>query len=112
MNQVYNKSKAELQSKLPGKRESSPLIIRLGNNRTWRINHYLHVANRHIVDRLVIEGINTLVIGENDCWKQESNMRRKENQNFVQLPHARFIEATFSQGIAGVVVHPSPLGVN
>ena len=33
-----------------------------------------------------------LVIGKNPCWKQEANMGRRNNQNFVSVPHARFIE--------------------
>ena len=37
------------------------------------------------------EGVGTLVIGKNDGWKQEANMGKRTNQNFVQIPHARFI---------------------
>ena len=33
-----------------------------------------------------------LVIGKNDGWKQEVNMGKRNNQQFVQIPHARFIE--------------------
>nr|WP_236031762.1 IS200/IS605 family accessory protein TnpB-related protein [Ktedonospora formicarum] len=38
------------------------------------------------------EGIGTLVIGRNVGWKQEINLGKRTNQNFVQVPHARFIE--------------------
>lgn len=41
---------------------------------------------------LVNEGIGTLVIGKNPEWKQEVNMGSRNNQNFVQIPHARFIQ--------------------
>jgi putative transposase len=30
-------------------------------------------------------------VGKNDGWKQEADMGRRNNQNFVQIPHARFI---------------------
>ena len=31
-------------------------------------------------------------MGKNDQWKQEINIGRRNNQNFVQIPHATFIE--------------------
>jgi putative transposase len=34
----------------------------------------------------------TLVIGKNDGWKQAVTLGKRTNQNFVQLPHARFID--------------------
>lgn len=92
INQFYNKRKAELQSKLPGNRETSPLIQRITNNRTRRIDHYLHTASRRLVDRLVKERIGMLVIGRNPEWKQDSNMGNVNNQKFVQIPHARFLQ--------------------
>ena len=49
------------------------------------------ILSRHIIDLLVREGIGTLIIGKNPLWKQESNMSRKNAQEFVQIPHARFI---------------------
>jgi putative transposase len=39
----------------------------------------------------VAEGIGTLCIGKNPLWKQEVRMSKRNNQNFVQVPHARFI---------------------
>ena len=38
------------------------------------------------------EGIGTLVIGKNDGWKQNIEMGKRNNQNFVSIPHARFIQ--------------------
>jgi len=32
------------------------------------------------------------VVGKNDGWKQEVNMGKRNNQNFVQIPHARLIQ--------------------
>ncbi len=92
INQFYNKRKAELQSKLPGKRETSPLLQRITNQRTRRIDHYLHTASRRIVNRLVRERIGTLVVGRNPEWKQAINIGKRNNQVFVQIPHARFFQ--------------------
>lgn len=105
LNQFYNKRKADLQSRLPANRHTSARIHRLGRIRDGRINHYLHVASKQLVDRLVAEGIGTLVIGKNDSWKQEANLGNRNNQNFVQLPHARFIQmVTYKARLQGLQV--------
>jgi len=49
--------------------------------------------------------IGTLVIGKNDGWKQQINLGKRNNQNFVQIPHARFIEMlTYKAQLAGIKV--------
>jgi putative transposase len=73
--------------------------------RNRRVDSYLHTASRRIIDLLVSEGIGTLVIGKNLLWKQEANMGRKNNQQFVQLPHARFIDQlTYKAQLVGIKV--------
>src|SRR5215470_11072225 len=73
--------------------------------RTRRIDHYLHVASRRIIDLLVAEGIGVLVIGKNPLWKQEVNLGKRNNQNFVSVPHARFIEIlTYKAELVGIQV--------
>lgn len=105
LNQFYNKSKADLQSQLPANRKTSQRINHMGRIRDGRINHYLHVASKRIVDHLVAEGIGILVIGKNDGWKQAANLGDRNNQNFVQLPHARFIEmVTYKARLQGMQV--------
>jgi putative transposase len=44
------------------------------------------------VEWLVAQRIGTLVIGKNDGWKQAVGLGKRTNQNFVFIPHARFIE--------------------
>ena len=90
VNQFYNKRKAELQKKL-GTTGTTKRMERITTKRNRRINHYMHTTSKWIVDLLVAEGIGTLVIGKNDGWKQGSEMSKQNNQNFVQIPHARFI---------------------
>ena len=41
---------------------------------------------------MVEEGIGTLVIGLNKLWKQEVELGKSNNQQFVQIPHRRFIQ--------------------
>jgi IS605 OrfB family transposase len=104
VNQFYNKRKAELQSKL-GHTGTTKRIERMSNKRNRRIEYYLHTASRWIVDDLVAHGIGTLVIGKNDAWKQEANMGKRNNQNFVSIPHARFIsKLKYKAELAGITV--------
>ena len=102
INQGYNKRRAKLQAKLekPGRTKR---MERLTTRRTRQINHYLHTHSRRIIDMLVQEGIGTLVIGKNPEWKQEISLGRRNNQNFVQVPYARFIEMlTYKAELVGI----------
>jgi putative transposase len=78
---------------------------RITNTRNRRIDHYLHTASKRIVDFLAAEGIGTVIIGKNPLWKQECRMGRKNNQNFVSIPHARFIDMlTYKAALVGIQV--------
>ena len=37
------------------------------------------------------EDVRCLIIGKNDNWKQETNIGKSNNQNFVNIPHSRFV---------------------
>lgn len=103
-NQFYNKRKAELQSKR-GHTGTTKRMERMTNKRNRRINHELHAVSRWVIDLLVAEGIGTLVIGKNDGWKQKTNMSKRTNQHFCQIPHARLIQMlTYKAELAGIVV--------
>jgi putative transposase len=102
INQFYNKRRAELQSRL-GHPGMTTQMERLTTHRTRQIDHYLHTASRRIIDLLVAEGVGTLVIGKNPLWKQEATLGRRGNQNFVSIPHARFIEMlTYKAELVGI----------
>ena len=103
-NQFYNKRKAELQQKL-GHTGTTKRMERMTNKRNRRINHYMHTASKRIIDLLVREEIGTLVIGKNDGWKQGIEMGKRNNQNFVQIPHARFIHMlSYKAELVGITV--------
>jgi putative transposase len=54
---------------------------------------------------LVQEGIGTLIIGKNPNWKQECQLRKRDKQHFVQLPHARFIDMlSYKAKLVGIQV--------
>jgi IS605 OrfB family transposase len=103
-NQYYNKRQAELQKSLR-RTGTTRRLERLTIRRNRRIDLYMHTVSKRIIDRLVEEGIGTLVIGKNNGWKQEVEMGKRNNQNFVQIPHARFISMlTYKAELVGITV--------
>ncbi len=90
MNQYYNKKRAELQSFVGDK--SSNRLQKLTNKRNNKINNYLHNTSRYIANLMDSNNIDTLVIGKNKQWKTEINIGKRNNQAFVNIPHARLIE--------------------
>jgi putative transposase len=106
-NQWYNKRMKELTKKLPKEERDrvTHQMERLTNKRNRQVDHYLHTASRRIIDFLVKEGIGTVIIGKNPLWKQETGMGTRNNQNFAQIPHARFIEMiTYKAALVGIQV--------
>jgi len=106
-NQWYNKRMKELKLCLP--KEDRERVTRqmeqITNKRNRQINHYLHAASKRIIDFLVQEGVGTIIIGKNPLWKQEVNNGRRNNQNFVAIPHARFIGMlTYKASLVGIQV--------
>jgi IS605 OrfB family transposase len=89
INQYFNKAKAKMQSRLGT--SSSKRLQRLCTNRNFKVEDYLHKASRLLINLLEVDKIGTLVIGKNINWKQEINLGKRNNQNFVQIPQARFI---------------------
>jgi putative transposase len=106
-NQWYNKRIKELKKQLPkaDRERVTRQMERITNTRNRRIDHYLHTASKRIVDFLVENGIGTIIIGKNPLWKQESSLGKRNNQNFVSIPHARFIDMlTYKAALVGIGV--------
>ncbi len=105
LNQLYNKRRAHFQALLPEGQYTSCRLDGLADKRKRQLDSYLHVASRRIIDHLVQQRIGTLVIGKNDGWKQEVTLGKRTNQNFVFLPHARFIPMlTYKAQLVGIDV--------
>lgn len=97
INQYYNKHKAKLQAKIDktygtSKRKQTHREQSLTFKRNNKINDYLHKASRMIVNYLVSKDINALFIGKNKEWKQNTNIGKRNNQNFVSIPFYKFIQ--------------------
>lgn len=89
INQYYNKVKSNLQSQLKDKRTSKK-IQKLTFKRNCKIKDYFHKSTSYIVNQLVSDSINTVVLGQNKDWKQDINIRSKNNQSFTSIPHNMF----------------------
>lgn len=107
MNQYYNKRKAQIQSELEkcNKKKFSRKLERLTNKRNLKIKNYLHNASRKIINLCKSQNVGNIVIGHNKGWKQEVNISKKNNQNFVSIPFNMFIQQLEYKGkIEGINV--------
>ena len=91
MNQYYNKKKAYLQSLLGKNKRNSKRINNLSHKRNCKINDQLHKISKFIVDYCENHKIKNIVIGNNKNWKQNIKIGKRNNQNFVQIPHSKLI---------------------
>ena len=93
INHNYNKRIANIQSKLKltHNKNKSRYKSNITNRRNNRINDYLHKITTYIVNQAVSKNIGTIVVGYNKEWKQDTNMSKSNNQNFVNIPFYRFI---------------------
>ena len=93
INQYYNKRKAHLTSLLEkGKLKSSKRLKRLEMKRMMKIKDYLHKTSRRVVELMEQNNIGTCFIGHNKDWKQEVEMGKRNNQNFVSIPYSLLIK--------------------
>ena len=93
-NNHFNKTLSHLQSikDLQGIKRMTRRITRMYDKRDRYFEDAFHKVSRQIVDTLVREHIGTLVVGYNAGWKQKSDMGKKNNQKFVQMPFARLVD--------------------
>lgn len=95
INQSYNKRAAELRSKGYKKHLESVTF-----KRQRRIDDAIHKISRGIVDYCAAQDIGRIFTGRNKNWKQSTQMGRRNNQNFVNIPHAKLIERLRYKGEA------------
>jgi len=88
INQYYNKRRAELQNIYDRQKiEWRTAILNLTDNRNRKIKDAMHKISRYIVHYCLEHNIGTIVIGHNDNWKQEVQLGKRNNQNFVSIPY-------------------------
>ena len=93
INQYYNKQVAKYKSIQDTKCKAvyTKKLRTLRIKRENKLNDYLHKTSRYIVNHLVSNNINTLIIGYNKEWKQETNIGKVNNQKFIQIPYLKLV---------------------
>lgn len=98
VNRLYNKKLADIMSEemtkpgCPKNKAGAPKFVptpeskALTNERNNRIHDFMQKTAVHFIAWCVENRIDTIVMGVNKGWKQESNMGAQNNQNFVQIP--------------------------
>lgn len=100
INQLYNKAIAKVKEKLPyfkakkkwKQQKTSKKIKILSDKRSRILDDLLHKISTFLVNYCLHYRIDTIVIGHNSLWKQESNIGKRNNQNFVYIPFSKFLE--------------------
>ena len=104
INQYYNKSKAIFQSYI-GDKGISKRITRLTHKRNNLIDNYLHHTSRFVIEYCLQYKIGNIVIGHNLNWKQEINLGKRNNQNFVSIPFNTLIsQIQYKAEEVGIIV--------
>lgn len=94
VNQFYNKIKAREQSRLK-KENNANWSKKLGQLTLWRenqISNYFHKVTHHFVNYCIANDIDTVIIGRNQNWKDNINLSKKVNQNFVSIPFGQLYD--------------------
>lgn len=107
INQFYNKKRAKMQALLVkcNDKKWSKSLEQLTNKRNRKIDNELHVLSNMFVNHVVSLGVSKVYIGKNPNWKQDINIGKRNNQNFVSIPHARLIDIlTYKLKLHGIKV--------
>lgn len=107
INQYYNKKLATLRSDLKKRhnKDWSNKIDRLQRKRDNKVDYYLHCSSKKIINHCIENNIDTIIIGLNKTWKQESKLVKKANQNFISIPYDKFIsQITYKTQDVGIKV--------
>ena len=92
INQWYNKENARLQSikdkqqygKKPTNRQKANT-----RDRNNKVNDYMNKAARKVINYCIEHDIGKLVVGYNEDFQRSTDLGRKNNQTFVNIPYGR-----------------------
>lgn len=99
INQYYNKTNAKLKSELPTNVKSSKRLKQLSFKRNNKIDYEMHKISTHIINEAMKNNISKIFIGNNISWKNEINIGRRNNQNFVNIPHTKLFNQLLYKGL-------------
>ncbi|MGK7892308.1 MAG: RNA-guided endonuclease InsQ/TnpB family protein [Xenococcus sp. (in: cyanobacteria)] len=87
-NQWFNKRRAKLihHKDKQGIQGLTRQEAWLSYRRKNQVNDYLNKSARYVINFCLSRKIGTIIVGYNPTLKQNSNMGKRNNQNFVQIP--------------------------
>ena len=94
INQFFNEQNAKLLSikdKQNIKRQTKQQYL-ISRKRKNRIDDYINKTCRYIINYCLINDIGTLVIGYNQSFQNKTNLGKRNNQIFTQLPFGKIRE--------------------
>ena len=96
INQFANKEIARIHSaqttlKPNSKVVSSKQLMKLYQKRHRRIEHFMYCTASIVLKFCLNNNVSKLVIGKNKDWKQDVKLKKKDKQNFIQIPFNRLI---------------------
>ena len=94
INQFFNRQNAKLQSikdKQNIKKQTKQQYL-ISRKRKNRIDDYINKTCRYIISYCLINDVGILVIGYNQSFQNKTNLGKKNNQIFTQLPFGKIRE--------------------
>ena len=101
INQYFNRELARLKSVNDRQRknkENTKRINKLYAVRNRKIRDIMHKLSNAVISYARTNEIDTIVVGHNKGWKQNVDMGRKNNQDFVQIPFNMLINQIYYKG--------------
>lgn len=92
INQWFNKENARLQSikdKQHFGRKTTNRQKAIAKDRNNKVNDYMNKAARKVIDYCINNDIGTLVVGYNETFQRNTDMGKRNNQTFVNIPYGQ-----------------------
>ena len=105
INQYYNKMTSKQKSLLPNNIFTSKSLDRLWLKRNNKISYEIHKITKFLANYFDERDVSKVIIGNNSGWKNGINLGKRNNQNFVNIPYAKFInQLTYKCQLLGITV--------
>lgn len=78
------------------KQFTSKRLLSLSTKRSQMLDVFMHEASSYIINFCLRNGVDTIVVGKNDGWKQSTSKSKSlgkvTRQHFAYLPYSKFLE--------------------
>ena len=99
INQYYNKMTSKKKALLPYDVFTSKSLDRLWLKRNNKISYEIHKVTKFLANYFDERDVSIVVIGNNSGWKNGINIGRRNNQNFVNIPHTKLFNQLLYKGL-------------